>query len=108
VRFAQLSSTGNRDATEDSRPGAGSTADLHALNLPPIEKRSIIYQNGVEILHHFLSRHQLFGQAHPAPGSFGKVFAVVVDASRGDLLWGRWFCPGTHFDMQIITLLNQC
>ncbi len=45
-----------------------------------------MFQEGSEVGHHFLSGHQVFGQAHPASGPLGKVFAVVVDTGRGGLL----------------------
>ena len=45
-----------------------------------------VFQKGPEIGHHFFSRHQVFGQAHPASRPLGKVFTVVVDASRGGRL----------------------
>jgi hypothetical protein len=45
-----------------------------------------VFQKGPEIGHHFFSRHQVCGQAHPASGPLAEVFTVVVDASRGGLL----------------------
>jgi hypothetical protein len=45
-----------------------------------------VFQEGPEVGHHLFSGHQVLGQAHPASGPLGKVFAVVVDADRGGLL----------------------
>ena len=45
-----------------------------------------MFEEGPEVGHHLFPGHQVLGQAHPASGPLGKVFAVVVDADRGGLL----------------------